>query len=110
MSAAKEKRVFTAFLIALSACVIYGVSSGLRANYGVMLDAISAKSGVDYASISFVMAVAQLMVGIVQPLFGVVALRKGNSFVLGLGAIMIAVGLLAIPYCHSSLSLLLPLK
>ena len=107
MSATKEKRVFTAFLIALSACVIYGVSSGLRANYGVMLDAISSKSGVDYASISFVMAVAQLMVGIVQPLFGIVALKKGNSFVLGFGAIMIAVGLLAIPYCHSTLSLLL---
>lgn len=107
MSRTKEKRIFTVVLIALSACVIYGVSSGLRANYGVMLDAISTKSGVDYASISFVMAVSQLMVGIVQPLFGVVALKKGNSFVLCLGAVMIAVGLLAIPYCHSTLSLLL---
>lgn len=107
MSRTRKTSVYTICLIALSACVIYGISSGLRANYGVMLSAIAEKSGVAYASVSFVMGTAQLMVGVVQPLFGVVALKKGNSFVLGLGAVMITAGLLGIPYCHSTFSLLL---
>lgn len=107
MDKARKKNVFRIFLISVTACMIYGFSGGFRANFGVMLDAISTMSNVSYASISFVMAVAQLIVGIVQPLFGVVALRKGNSFVLGIGAVMLIIGLLAIPYCHSTLSLLL---
>lgn len=45
--------------IALSACVIYGISSGLRANYDLMLSAIAEKSGVAYASVSYVMGTAQ---------------------------------------------------
>lgn len=40
------------------------------------------------------------MVGMVQPLFGVVALKKGNSFVLGLEAVISTSGLLRpVPAC-----------
>ena len=95
--------------IAAAACLIYGISSGIRANYGVMLGAISQNSGVSYAAVSFVLSVGQLTVGIVQPLFGMLALKKSNSFVLGVGAVMIALGLLGVPFCHSTLSLTLML-
>ena len=90
MDKARKKNVLRIFLISITACMIYGFSGGFRANYGVMLDAISTMSSVSYASISFVMAVAQLIVGIVQPIFGVVTLRKGNSFVLGIEAVILA--------------------
>ena len=104
----KEKnRGLTVLIIAAAACLIYGISAGLRANYGVMLNAISENSGIDYASVSFVLSVGQLTVGIVQPLFGALALKKSNSFVLGIGAVMMIVGLAAIPFCHSTLSLTL---
>ena len=90
MDKARKKKVLRIFLISITACMIYGFSGGVRANYGVMLDAISTMSSVSYASISFVMAVAQLIVGIVQPIFGVVTLRKENSFVLGIRAVILA--------------------
>lgn len=91
--------------VSAAAFLIYGFSGGLRANYGVMLGALSDSSGIDYASVSFVLSVGQLMVGIVQPLFGALALRKSNSFVLGVGAGMIAAGLIGTPLCHSLFSL-----
>ena len=103
----KSSKGLKILLIATAACLIYGISSGIRANYGVMLNSISKNSGVDYASVSFVLAVGQLTIGIVQPLFGALALKKSNSFVLVIGAIMMAVGLIAIPFCHSTFSLTL---
>lgn len=38
--------------LTLAASLIYGVSSGIRANYGVLLGPISRSSGVSYASVS----------------------------------------------------------
>ena len=39
--------------VAAAACLIYAISGGVRANYGLIRGAISASSGVDYASVSF---------------------------------------------------------
>lgn len=107
MTTTKKSNLLTILLISLCACLIYAISSGIRSNYGVMLSAISENSGVSYSSVSFVLAVAQLTFGIMQPVFGILALRKSNSFVLCLGAILLAGGLLLIPACHSMASLLL---
>lgn len=103
----KSGGVLKTLLIALAACLLYGVSSGIRSNYGIMLDAIVASSGVAYESVSFVLAVAQLVVGLVQPLAGIVALKKSNAFVLCAGAALMAAGLAGIPFCHSFPALLL---
>ncbi|MCM1322499.1 MAG: MFS transporter [Bacteroides sp.] len=105
----KYKNLWLILSVSVAACLLYGISGGLRANYGVMLNAIANNSGLDYASVSFVLAIGQLTVGIVQPLFGALALKQSNSFVLAVGAVMIAVGLLGIPLCHSILSLTLML-
>ena len=46
------------------------------------------------ARVSFSIAVAQLFYGFAQPFFGALALRKNNSFVLILGALMLSSGFL----------------
>jgi len=61
----------SAAICTMAASLIYGISSGIRANYGILLWPISQNSGVDYISVSFVLAVAQLSFGVMQPLFGV---------------------------------------
>lgn len=104
----------SAALLTLAASLIYGVSSGIRANYGILLGPVSQNSGVDYASVSFVLAVAQLSFGIMQPVFGILAMRRSSPFVLRCGVGFMAAGLLLLPFCRSlpallaALGLLLP--
>ena len=97
----------TVLLIALAACVIYAVSGGIRSNYGMLRSAITAGTNIREADISFVLAVAQLSFGVMQPVFGMVALRRSNGFVLCCGAVMVITALLVIPYCTGTLGLLL---
>ena len=94
-------------LLTIAACLIYAISAGIRSNYGIMLRAISQNSGISYSSISFVLAVGQLVFGIMQPVFGVIALKKSNPFVLSCGVLLTVAGLLIIPFCKSVWMLLL---
>ena len=101
----RDKR--TVVLLAAAACLIYAINAGIRSNYGIMLNAISESSGVSYSSVSFVLAVAQLLFGVMQPVFGIVALKRSNKFVLCCGGLLMASGLLAIPFCRSMWTLML---
>ena len=93
--------------IVFAACLFYALSGGIRTNYGLIRGAISDSSTVSYAGMSLILAVAQLSFGIMQPVFGVLALKKSNGFVLCCGAVMAAAGLLGIPFCRGEWSLLL---
>ncbi len=94
-------------LITLAACLMYAISAGIRGNYGIMLGSIVESAGISYSSVSFVLAIAQLVFGIMQPVFGIVALKKSNAYVMGLGVFLIAAGLLMIPFSKSVVMLLL---
>lgn len=96
-------------LLTVSACLIYAINAGIRGNYGILLAPISENSGVDYASISFVLAVAQLSFGIMQPVFGVLAMKKSNVFVLRSGIALIIAGLFLLPMSKSMMMLLIAL-
>lgn len=98
-----------AVFLGLAACLTYGWSSGVRANYGVLLEPIAANSGVDYGTVSLVLALAQLSFGVMQPLFGVLAMKRSGGFVLRLGAVLMALGLFAVPVCRSAGTLALAL-
>lgn len=96
-------------LLAIAACLIYGLTSGFRANYGIMLNALVSHTGVSYSDVSFVLAIGQLMVGIVQPIFGALALRKSNSFVLLTGLVTVIIGLILVPFSSNFILLLFSL-
>ena len=88
----KETSRLSVFLVVLAVCLVYALGGGIRSNYGLMRGAMAASSGVDYAGISFVLAAAQLAFGIMQPVFGAVALKTSNVFVLLCGvAFLLAV-------------------
>lgn len=88
---------------------IYAVCAGFRDNYGIMLPYVVKDSGLDYASVSFVIALGQLFFGIMQPVFGYIALRKSPMFSLGMGVIMMLTGLLLMPFSQSLWSLIITL-
>lgn len=73
--------------------------------FGLISTAIQSRTGLASERISFAIAIAQLLYGLSQPFFGILALKKSNSFVLGLGGILMGAGLLLIPASRSVLML-----
>lgn len=90
------------FSIAMGACALYAVSAGLRSIYGVLVSGIAAETGIAYGDVSFAIAIGQLVFGISQPIFGVVALKKSKRFVLMLGSFLMALGLAITPFCSAA--------
>ena len=103
----KRNRTLTVVLLALSACLICAMSDGIKNNYGIMLSTIIENSGMSYSSVSLVLAVGQLFYGMMLPVFGMLARKKGSTLTLLLGIGMMLAGLLLLPYCRSPWSLML---
>ena len=93
-----DRRLFlSVILIYVAGCLIYAASGAVRTNYGIMRGAISDVTGVSYGDMSLILAFAQLFYGLLQPVFGVLALKKSNTFVLCLGALLMITGLVCTP-------------
>ncbi len=95
----RKVRILYIAMIALCACLIYAVSSGIRSNLAILLNPILQNSGVSYAQISVVIALGQLVYGLVQPVFAYLALKKTYGFMLTLSCLMMFIGLAATPLC-----------
>lgn len=104
MSENTKKNVGLPEIIIITAvgCLICALNNGVRVNYGLITNAIISATGISPAGVSFSVAVAQLLYGLSQPFFGVVALKKSNSFAIISGAVMLACGFLIIPLCRSA--------
>lgn len=98
--------IMSAIVLTAAACLICATSDGIRNNYGIMLQGIIKNSGVDYASVSLVLAVSQLFYGMIQPVFGLLAERKSNILVLLIGAALTFGGLMLLPHCRSTIALM----
>lgn len=92
----------TLALYTLCGTFLYAVCAGFRDNYGIMLPYIVEWSGIPYAVVSFVIALGQLFFGLMQPVFGLLALRTSARTVLCLGILMMLAGLLLIPLSASA--------
>ena len=95
--------------IALAAAAILMITNGIRQSFGLFVAPIDAATGLGIASISFAMAVAQLMWGVVQPIAGAVADRYGPARVLVAGALLLVLGLALAPLLPGTLGLALSL-
>lgn len=89
--------------------LLFMLNNGVRSNFGLISTALCPLTGLPAEDISFAVAIAQLLYGFSQPFFGILALRRSNSFVLGLGAVLLGAGLLALPFCQSVIMLYLSL-
>lgn len=64
------------------------------------MKALVPHTGLSYQQISFVIGVGAFLYGLVQPFFGMLALRKSNALVMLIGIVMILTGLFATPMCR----------
>lgn len=98
----QKKNAALPLLLIVAGCALYMVSGGIRSNFGIIVQALADRTGISYADVSFAVAVGQLMYGVTQPVFGIVAMKKSNGFVLVLGTLMMAAGLLLTTLARSA--------
>ena len=99
-------QVRAAWLLILAASAILALTMGARMSLGLFIGPIGSSSGLSILSISFALAVGQLVWGLVQPLFGAVADQRGSTPVIVLGGLLLAAGLALATQFTSELGLL----
>ena len=96
-----------AWMLILAASATLMITMGARLTTGLFLSPINTSTGLGIASISFAMAVAQLIWGASQPLFGAIADKYGPARVIVIGGLMLAVGTAATPFVDTQWGLIL---
>ncbi|MEX2519477.1 MAG: MFS transporter [Paracoccaceae bacterium] len=95
------------WLLMLTAAAILMITMGVRQTTGLFLSPIGMATGLSVVSISFAFAVAQLVWGAAQPIFGAFSDRYGPALVITLGSLLMAAGLAATTMVESESGLLL---
>ncbi len=109
-SGQKENASLATTVLVTAACMLLlMLNNGVRSNFGLISSAVNEYTGLATDRISFAIAIAQLLYGLSQPFFGILALKKSNSFVLGTGGVLMGIGLLIIPFSRTILLLYLSL-
>src|SRR5687768_12921541 len=98
----------TIAIMAIAAAILM-ITMGMRQSLGLFIAPIIDSTHVGYASMSFAMAIGQLMWGIAQPAFGALADRHGAHRVLLAGASMLAVGTALTPFATNELAFIVTL-
>ena len=106
-TALDSEHIGRTLVVVLSVCMVFAVMQGVHDNYGIMLNALVDRTGLDYASVSFVIGVGALLYGAAQPFMGMLAMKRSNSFVMLTGIVLIAAGLILTPFCRAFLPFLL---
>jgi len=95
------------WFLMISSAAILMITMGVRQSTGLFLLPIDTSTGLGIVSISFAFAVGQFFWGLAQPIFGIIADKKGSYHVLVTGALFLAGGLALTPLATSEWSLTL---
>lgn len=105
----KKKSIMMVIAFGLVACILYGVGAGLRSDIGILLNPLAEHADLQYDDVSLCIAVMQLIFGAVQPVFGIIAGRRSNRFVLIIGAILLGCSMLGMIFSSSFIALMISL-
>ncbi len=103
---APSKSARSSWPLMLAAAAILMITMGSRQTTGLFISPINTATGLGIVSISFALAVGQLMWGVAQPVFGAVADKYGASRVIIAGSLMLAVGMAITPFMSSQIGLI----
>ncbi|HFC8518728.1 TPA: MFS transporter [Neisseria weaveri] len=85
------------WMVVLAAAVVLMITMGIRMSLGLFVQPMVNSTALSIASISFAMAVSQLVWGMSQPLTGALADRFGAKPVLYWGTLLLVAGCVAVP-------------
>lgn len=84
-----------AWKVTLAAALLMALGNGLRVASGLFVSPLNGATGMGLAMLSLVLACGQLAVGLVQPLMGSWADRRGAAHLVGAGALVLALATVA---------------
>ena len=93
-------------LIMFSAAAVLMITMGMRQTTGLYINPMMDSTHLAYASMSFALAIGQLMWGAAQPIFGAMAERHGAWRVLVIGALLLSGGYALTPFASSEWTVL----
>ena len=99
----------TAWWLVLAATATLMVTMGIRQSLGLFVQPIYSGTGLSIAQISFALAIAQLIWGAAQPIFGAWADKRGPGRVLVSGGVLLVAGMALAPMLTSQWGLVLTL-
>ncbi|WP_419678101.1 MFS transporter [Aliarcobacter lanthieri] len=105
----KNSQNKTIWILIISSSLILAITMGVRQSLGLFIAPINSSTSLDIVSISLALAIGQLIWGVVQPVFGAIADKKGSFGVLVFGALLMFFGLVLTPFISSEFSLILTL-
>jgi predicted MFS family arabinose efflux permease len=108
-STTANSRARGAWIVTLAAAAILMVTMGARQSIGLFISPLNSSTGLGIATISFALAIAQLMWGVVQPVAGAVADRYGPGKVLVGGLLLLSLGTALTPFMTSGFDLIVSL-
>ena len=100
MTTEKPQRIIGALVLAAAAVLL--ITTGARLSLGLFVQPLSQDMGLGIASISFALAVGQLMWGVSQPVLGGLSDRYGAWPVLCWGPLVLAAGCVLVPLLPST--------
>jgi MFS family permease len=109
MSDAPRAGAAQIWILTAAAGLILAITLGTRSSLGLFLSPLNTATGLGIATISFALAVNQLMWGAWQPLFGAMADRFGSDRVVLVGGVLLAVAFALVPFSTSAPGLVLTL-
>lgn len=99
----------TAWWLVLAATAMLLVTMGIRQSLGLFVQPIHTGTDLSIGQISFALAIAQLIWGAAQPIFGAWADKRGPGRVLAFGGVLLVAGMPLAPMLTSQWSLVLTL-
>lgn len=93
----------------LAATATLLVTMGIRQSMGLYVQPIALDTGIGIVTISFALAVAQLVWGVAQPVFGIWADQRGSGRALLAGALLLFLGMALAPMLTTGWGLILTL-
>jgi len=92
-------------VVLVSAVMVLALNMGVRQTGGLFLEPMTQDLGISWTSFAFAIAMQNLILGAMTPVFGVLADRYGAGRMLALGGILYAIGLLIMALGASEFSL-----
>jgi MFS family permease len=97
------------YVLVIAASCILLITMGIRQSLGLFVLPIVGDTHLSLQSVSFALAVGQLMWGAAQPVMGALAHRYGSRIVMVIGTFIMAAGVALTPWAKSETSLVLTL-